>query len=154
MRVPATDDIPVAGARHRVTVVGIVDDEDAPPAEVESGIAAVILQQALAALRDDIQHLRVADVVAVDQVHREAQRKRRPHGLRADEIAAMDDRLGALRLRLLHRGCQHVGAVVAVGNDADFHDRTIADAIRLPVFIIALSWTRLRFHNRFHLSAH
>ena len=77
--------------------------------------------------RQEVQRLRIADVVAVDQVQRQPERERGLERLRADQVAAMDHGLGALRLRLAHRLRERVGAVVAVRNDADFHARILTE---------------------------
>ena len=121
LRVAAAHEVPVAGAGHGVAVLGVVHDEDAPPAELEARVGAVVLQQPAALAHLEVQRLRVADVVAVDEVHRQSVRERGLHGLRADQVAAVDHRLGALGFRVAHRLGERVGAVVAVRDDADFH---------------------------------
>jgi len=55
----------------------------------------------------------------VDHVHRQTHAQRRAQGLRADDVAAADHRLGAEFLRRLHGAGERLGAVVAVGDDAN-----------------------------------
>jgi len=76
--------------------------------------------------REPVQGLRIADVVAMDKVQRQSQRDGGLERLRADEVAAMDHRLGAQRLRLAHRPRERIGAVMAVRDDADFHAPILA----------------------------
>ena len=47
--------------------------------------------------------------------------------MRADEIAAMDHRRGALFFSLAHGLRERIGAVVTVRDDTDFHARSLAD---------------------------
>jgi hypothetical protein len=57
----------------------------------------------------------------MDRVHGKPRGERRFHRLGTDEVAAMDDRFRAQRARFAHRLRERIGAVVAVGNDADLH---------------------------------
>src|SRR5947208_3436668 len=91
-------------------------------AELEARVRAVVLQLPAAVARPARERNRIAEVVAVDHVHRQSHRHRLPQGLRADHVAAVDHDLGALLLRLRHRLRQRVGAVVAVGDDAELHE--------------------------------
>jgi hypothetical protein len=104
-------------------------DEDAPPAELEARVAAVVLEQPAARAGLPVQGLRIADVVAVDEVNRQPVRQSGLDRLRADEIAAMDHCLGTQRFGFAHCLRERVGAVVAVRNDADLHPRVGSVAI-------------------------
>jgi hypothetical protein len=57
----------------------------------------------------------------VDHVQRQPYAYSGAQRLRADDVAAMDHRFGALRGGLAHRARQRVGAIVAVGDDANLH---------------------------------
>jgi hypothetical protein len=45
----------------------------------------------------------------------------RAHGVDADQVATVDDRFCASRLCFGYSRRKWVGAIMAVGNDADFH---------------------------------
>ncbi len=86
----------------------------------------MVAQQPAALAHLEVQRLRIADIVAVDQMYRQAVRQRRLDRLRPDQVAAMDHRLRARGLRLAHGLRQRVGAVVAIRDDADFHPTTFS----------------------------
>src|SRR5690348_15647030 len=123
----AADEIPVAGARHRVAVFRIVDDEDAPRAERQPRIGTVILELTIAFARPARERDGIAEIVAVDHVHRQSDAQCGAQRLRTDEVAAMDDDFGALGRRFAHRARERVGAVVTVRQDAELHASMIAD---------------------------
>src|SRR5438128_6507964 len=56
----AADEVPVPRARHRIAVLGIVHDEDLPPAELEARVGAVVLQLPIAVARPARERDRVA----------------------------------------------------------------------------------------------
>src|SRR5689334_24519347 len=95
-------------------------DEDALAIQLEASVDTVIGKPAAALASPARKRHRIAQVVAMDDVQRQADRERGAQRLSADYIAAMNDRLGAHLLRALHRERERVGAVVAVGDDADF----------------------------------
>ena len=130
MRMTAANEIPIAGARHRIAVLGIVNDEDAPSGQIETRVGAVIRQLSVAFACSAVERYRVAQVVAVNHVHRQADAERATQRLRADDVAAMDDGRCAFRRALSHRARKRVGTIVAVGNDANFHPFMITPAPR------------------------
>jgi hypothetical protein len=98
-----------------------VHEEDLAAAQLEAGVAAVVLELSAARLHEPVQHHGVAQVVAVDHVHRQSRPQRCLQGLRADHVAAVHHGLGARGGGFAHGAGQGVGAVVAVGDDADLH---------------------------------
>lgn len=82
-----------------------------------------------------VQGERIADVVAVNQMHHQPQRQRGLQGLGADQIAAVDRGRHACLLRLPQRPGQCVGAVMAVRNDADLHLASGGSLKSLVVFV-------------------
>src|ERR1051325_9548105 len=115
----AADEVPVAGAGHAIAVLGVVHDENAAPGDLEARVRAVVVELPIALARPARERHLVAEVVAMDDVHRQGDRHRRAQGLRADHVAAMDHYFGALRFALHHSLSERIGAVVAVRDDAD-----------------------------------
>ena len=95
--VAAADQVVVAGAGHAVAVVRVVGEEDAPAAELRSRHPAVVVELAVGVAGQLRDGDRVAEVVAVHDMHRQAELERGLQGVGADDVAAMDDGLGALR---------------------------------------------------------
>src|SRR5688572_25148563 len=121
MRVAAAHQVPVAGARHRIAVLRVVNYEYLASAELEPRVRAVIVKLAVAVSRPAGKRNRVAEIIAVDDMHRQAGAQCAAQRLRPDHVAAMDNRFGALRGRLAHRARERIGAVVAVRYDANLH---------------------------------
>ena len=123
MRVPAANEIPFAGAGHRVTVFRVVHQEDLAPAELQASVGAVILELPACLAPPARERDRVAEVVPVYEMQRQSHGQRRAQGLRADEVTAVEHRLRALIHSRAHRGGEWIGAVVAIGDDANSHVR-------------------------------
>ena len=70
-----------------------------------------------------MHRLGVAQVVSVDGVNRQAALQGRLDCLRADEVAAVNDGFGPHFLCGGHRPGDGISAIVAVGDDANFHGR-------------------------------
>ena len=132
VRMAAADEVPLACARHRVAVVGVVHQEDPPSAEFDARVRAVIFEQPAALSRQPVQHDRIAQVVAVNHVHGQPDFEQRAQRHGPDHVAAVNDGLGAGLLGLRDRVAQHRRAVVTVRNDADFHVRDSGLATPLP----------------------
>ncbi len=109
----------------------IVHNAHSPASDLEARVDAVVLQEPAARARQVMQSLRVADVVTVDKVQGQPERDSGLDGVSADQIAAMNHRLGALRFRVTHCLRECVGAVVTVRDDADFHARMLDEHFAL-----------------------
>jgi hypothetical protein len=94
--VAAADQVVVAGAGHAVADVRIVGEEDAPAAQLQGRILAVIVQLVVGIVRDAGDRNRVAEVVAVHGMDRQPQLERGTQGVAADDVAAVDHGFGAL----------------------------------------------------------
>jgi len=102
----------------------------------------MVMEQPAALARPARERHRVAEVVAVDHVHRQAGGERRAQRLRADHVAAVDHRLRAGGLAGLDRGGERCGAVVAVGDDADLHAAIIDHKLRRRAAYGRISFAR------------
>src|SRR5438132_1523879 len=131
----AADEVPLPGAGEGIAVFRIVHRENLLSSELEARVGAVVLELPVPFAHPAREGTLVADVVAVNEMQRQADGERRPQSLRADEIAAVDHRLGALLLCQSHRLGERVGAVVAVREDADLH---AADVSRWAVRAFSL----------------
>jgi 3-oxoacyl-[acyl-carrier protein] reductase len=126
VRMTAAHEVPVARAGQRVAVFGIVHDEDAPSAHLDATVGTVVAQQAVAFVRPAAERHGVAEVVAMDHVHRQADAHRRAQRLRADDVTAMNDGRGALGRTRAHGTRERLGAIVTVRDDADLHHGILA----------------------------
>ena len=98
-------------------------DEDPARVELEPGVGPVVLHLPVALAGQARERDRVAEVIAVDQMHGQAHAHCRAYGLRADEVATVDHRRGASRGSLAHRAGEGLGTVVAIRDDANLHWR-------------------------------
>jgi hypothetical protein len=59
----------------------------------------------------------------MNDVHWQSRAQRRPQRLRADHIAAVHDDLRTFGRRIVYRALERFGAIVAVRDNADLHER-------------------------------
>src|SRR4029078_7159116 len=114
VRVTAAHDVPVAGAGHRITVFGVVDDENAPPCELEPSIDAVIVEHSIAFPRPAGERDSIPKGLTVNPMHGQTDAHCLAQRLRTDDIAAMDHRSRPFGRRTSHRRRQRIRAVVTV----------------------------------------
>src|SRR5438270_374006 len=121
MGVPAAHQVPVSGAGHRIAVLGVVHQEDLSTAQLQARVGAVVLEQPAARARQIVQRKRVSHVVSVNDMHGYSRAQRGSQRVGADQVATMHDRLRTFGCRVVDCALERVGAIVAVGDDADFH---------------------------------
>jgi len=98
-----------------------VNHEQAPAAEFQARIAAVVSQRAGGLMCRADHPRQVAEVVAVHRVHRQAELQRRIQRIRPDDVATVQNRPRTPLSRLRDGRREPSAVIVAVRDHADLH---------------------------------
>lgn len=117
----ATDKIPIPGTAKRLPVLRIVRDKYPPTTQIQARILSVIVQQAFRVAGHPGDHYRIAQVVAMHDMHGQSKANRGFQGIGTNHVTAMDDSLCPEMDGFHHGSRQHGATIMTIGNDADFH---------------------------------
>lgn len=120
MAVSAADKIVISCAGHAVAIMWIVSDKNAPSAEFKGGIHAVVYKMAVGFCHEILDGHRVAEIVAVYHMYRQAKLEGCAQGVSTYHITAMDDCLRPGCMCRSNSSSKRFGTIVTVGDDADF----------------------------------
>lgn len=118
--VATADQVIIASAGHGVPVVRIVGDENAFAAQFDAGVHAVVDEFAGGVGHHPVQGHLITDIVAVNSVEWQADLESGAQGVRAYQVAAMNHCFRPLCMSCVHGRQQRFGAIMTIGNDADF----------------------------------
>ena len=90
-------------------------------AQFDPGVVAVVVQQAFRMASHARNRYRIPKIVAMYGVNRNPERERRTQRIAADDVAAVNHRLGAIADGCGDCGCHQRSAVMAVGKNAYLH---------------------------------
>jgi len=121
MAVAVADQVIITGAGESMTMMRHVGDVNFAPSQFKHCLFAVIGKYSRIAGHHPVQRGDVAQIVAVNGMDGQAKLKRGAQGIGANQVAAMNDDLRTGCAGTGNRRCQCIGAVMTIGNDADFH---------------------------------